>query len=522
MSQYLGLDFSTQKLKAVVLDKELKLIHESEVNYDVQLPEFRTHGGVVKGENGSVTSPVILWVKALDLILDQMQVEGVSFSNIKAVAGAAQQHGSVYWQKGSRNVLQQLTPNQFLHEQLRDCFVVKDSPVWMDSSTTKYCRMLEEAIGSAEKLAEITGSRAYERFTGPHIAKIADCRRKAYENCERISLISNFACSLFLGDYAEVDYSDASGTNLMDVKCKEWNDECLKALRAPDVKEKLGKPVPPHFQVGCISDYFVKRFGFNPSCCVSSFAGDNPASFGGMRALENDIIVSLGTSDTLFFPLKNPAIFVNGHVFCSAVNKDEYLALLCFKNGSLTRERIRDTYAGKSWAEFESLLNSTPRGNFGNMGLYFDNQEIAPFAKPGDYRWNSEGRPVNRFSTGEIEIRALIEGQLLARRAYFEDMGLACAEKRRIVATGGASANNAILQVLSDVFNLPVYKQASAHSAALGAAYLAKLSVEPDNTFENLVKGLPEPELICKPNRDAAQIYEPMLKRYRILASGLK
>lgn len=130
--------------------------------------------------------------------------------------------------------------------------------------------------------------------------------------------------------------------------------------------------------------------------------------------MESDIIVSLGTSDTLFFSLKEPAIFMNGHVFCSAVHADGFLALLCFKNGSLTRERIRDTYGGKSWTEFEGLLNSTPRGNFGNMGLYFDNQEIAPFAKPGDYRWNSEGKPVTRFSTGEIEVYALnLKGNML-------------------------------------------------------------------------------------------------------------
>lgn len=63
-----------------------------------------------------------------------------------------------------------------------------------------------------------------------------------------------------------------------------------------------------------------------------------------------------------------------------------------------------------------------------------------------------------------LQIRALIEGQFLARRAYFEDMGHTCAEKRRILATGGASTNNAILQVLSDVFNLPVYIQVYNHN----------------------------------------------------------
>lgn len=77
-------------------------------------------------------------------------------------------------------------------------------------------------------MAEITGSRAYERFTGPQIAKIVDQRPGLYDITERISLISSFACSLFLGDYADVDYADASGMNLMDIKTKDWSDSCIK------------------------------------------------------------------------------------------------------------------------------------------------------------------------------------------------------------------------------------------------------------------------------------------------------
>lgn len=61
-----------------------------------------------------------------------------------------QQHGTVYWQKGSNVGMKSLDQSCFLHTQLASCFTVPNSPIWMDSSTTQYCRKLEEAVGGAE------------------------------------------------------------------------------------------------------------------------------------------------------------------------------------------------------------------------------------------------------------------------------------------------------------------------------------------------------------------------------------
>lgn len=95
---------------------------------------------------------------------------------------------------------------------------------------------------------------------------------------------------------------------------------------------------------------------------------------------------------------------------------------LSFKNGSLTRQRIRDSAAGGSWQLFNELLDSTPRGNFGNVGLYFDAQEILP-PLSGDHRFNKANDEISRYSSKEVEVRALIEGQFVAKRAHAEDFG---------------------------------------------------------------------------------------------------
>nr|CAD7577927.1 unnamed protein product [Timema californicum] len=541
-STYLGVDFSTQQLKGVIINNDLQILHETQVQFDADLPEFRTHGGVVSTEDGhTITAPTLLWVKALDLLLDQLKLAGADYTNIAAISGTAQQHGSVYWQRGAQHTLQSLEASKFLHEQLARSFSTPNSPVWMDSSTTEQCRQLERAVGGAQKLAEITGSTAYERFTASQIAKLSQTKPSVYNNTERISLVSSFACSLFLGRYADIDYSDGSGMNLLDIHSKEWSQICLDAT-APNLVDKLGTPVASSSVQGPISQYFVERFDFNPDCKVASFTGDNPASLIGMCLTEGTIAVSLGTSDTLFLWLRSPQTLLEGHILCNPVDKEAYMALLwsvadnprlntvthegymvllCFKNGSLTRERVRDDCAEGSWELFNELLDSTPRGNFGNMGLYFDVQEIIPFVK-GDHRFNKANDRVQRFTSMEVEVRALVEGQFLAKRAHAEDLGFNIEAGSRIIATGGASNNKSILQVLSDVFNAPVYVLEAANSAMLGSAYQAKHALVAERTsFSEMTSCLSPPVLACQPYKDAAQVYNPMVGRYRRLVKSI-
>lgn len=69
-------------------------------------------------------------------------------------------------------MLGSLDPELPLDQLSSDAFSLPNAPIWQDSSTTRECRDLEAAVGGAQALADLTGSRAYERFTGNQIMRV--------------------------------------------------------------------------------------------------------------------------------------------------------------------------------------------------------------------------------------------------------------------------------------------------------------------------------------------------------------
>lgn len=88
----------------------------------------------------------------------------------------------------------------------------------------------------------------------------------------------------------------------------------------------------------------------------------------GLRLRSGWVGLSLGTSDTLLLGLQHPAAPPAGHILVGPTPDAPYMALLCFANGSLTRQNHRDRLAGPSWDSFNELLQATVRGNLGYMG----------------------------------------------------------------------------------------------------------------------------------------------------------
>lgn len=94
----------------------------------------------------------------------------------------------------------------------------------------------------------------------------------------------------------------------------------------------------------------------------------------------------------------------------------------------------------------------------------------------------------------------------------------------RILATGGGSQNKTILQVLSSVFNLPVFGLPStANATCIGCIYRCKqaaLGGSKDDFFE-AVKNVPPLKLLCQPNKDDVLVYNHLLSRYKVFEQSI-
>ncbi|EFC47042.1 predicted protein, partial [Naegleria gruberi] len=389
---FLGIDVGTQSMKASVisvvssLDSPFQILHSDHVHYDSECPHYHTKGGVLihegeKQDLGEVSSPILMFVEALERLLEKIPVE--IRRRIRCIGGSAQQHGSVYVAANylnSENGVEELWKRRKeggvgVWNLKESDFAMKNCPIWMDSSTTEICQQLENGVGGAEELMKISGSTAHERFTASQIVKFAQkVGKKLEDNCERICLISSFFASYFVGEYQSIDFSDGSGMNLLDIHSLEWSKDILRTMskltnQSVEGFEKVldKKLTPSNAIVGKVHQKLCEKFQFSKDCQVCSFSGDNQNSSSFLLRSNHDICISLGTSHTIFGLVNENSLHVSnnleGHIFINpsyhlSSNEEKYLYLLCFKNGGMVRDLFCSMYCNGDWKEFENIIGS--------------------------------------------------------------------------------------------------------------------------------------------------------------------
>ncbi|RCH97416.1 hypothetical protein CU098_000458, partial [Rhizopus stolonifer] len=337
--------------------------------------------------------------------------------------------------------------------------------------------------------------------------------KTAYDQTVRINLVSSMLATLLLGQFSPVDAAEGSGTNMMNIHTHKWDKNLLHECGGDTLNEKLAEePVEGGTVLGNIHPYYVERYGFDSECKIMPFTGDNSATLVSMNLIEGDCVVSLGTSDTVLVYLKKgAAATTESHLMAHPTDPEGFMGMLCYKNGSLTREHIRNTYADSNWDTFNELLTKEQAILNNRIGYYYWMQEIVPFAK-GIYRFE-HGNCVEEFTEKQANVKAIVESQFMSMKIRMRRMG--GDHIKRILASGGAASNRAILQLLSDIFGLPVYRQKGMNGASLGGALLAKFALQ-SKSFEDMMAEFPSVglDLICEPNLSQTKKYTDYVNQF--------
>ncbi|KAI3336464.1 xylulose kinase-like protein [Xylariaceae sp. AK1471] len=502
----------------IVISSDLTVVTEAKVDFDADFgAKYAIKKGVrINEDEGEVYQPVAMWVEAVDLVLARLREKGCPMARIKGVSGSGQQHSSVYWNRDAEATLKNLDPKCSLLEQLGHVFAYEFAPNWQDHSTQKECDDFDAHLGGNQNLADATGSSAHHRFTGTQILRMRRRRPQVYNATARISLCSSFLASVFLGTIAPFDISDVTGMNLWDISAETWNQKLLELTAGgqdsvPALHKKLGDvPTDGGVILGTVSPYFVERFGFSKDCRITAFTGDNPATILSLPLRPLDAIVSLGTSSTFLMNTPNYKPDPSYHFMNHPTTKGHYMFMLCYKNGGLAREKVRDALPKPGanekdpWATFNKSVLETPPldvrkdGDPAKLGLYFPLPEIVPNVQAGTWRYTcnaQDGSSLTEYSsssntnwTSEADARLIVESQALSMRLRSQNLVSEIpgrpelpAQPRRIYLVGGGSLNPAIARAFGDVLGGAdgVYRlDVGGNACALGGAYKALWACE--------------------------------------------
>jgi xylulokinase len=478
----LGIEFSTQSIKLVLLDIRTKqVVYKSKIDYDTTFPKYKTIGGVIPSSVPEIrhTSPYML-IETMDAAFTNLVNNKINLSQIGAIKIDAMQHCTVYTNASFRTKISSLDPDKSLIDQLESAISRPTSPIWEDRSTAAETKILTDLLISHDGISNITGNKAELRFPAVQIMRWAKESPAEYNNTSNIFLLSAFMTSLLSGTVAPVDTGDGWGTNLnsLNIKKPGWNKTVLKQINlyfnkigiTSSIEDKIGDIDHYDAKIGIINPYFVKKYGTDPDTIILTGTGDNPATLLGCGG---NIVISLGSSYTVNGIMKKIIPSLTGEYNVFGYTKGTAMALSCITNGGKVHDQFIKKYIVKSqnkeitgadWDWYLKIAGTTTLSTQENLMLPYLMDESVPLAKAGIIR---DG--FNETST-EINIRALQVSQALALKIHSSHLS----KVNKICIVAGGSKNPFLRQLITDVFNAETYTiMNSDYAAPLGCAISA-------------------------------------------------
>lgn len=349
--------------------------------------------------------------------------------------------------------------------------------VWQCRRTAAFCEDLRRR-GLERSIRERSGLPVDPLFSGSKAAwlleSIPDGTPRASAGDLRIGTVDSWLLwKLTAGAVHATDASNASRTQLLNLRQCRWDDELLKAFAVP-------KACLP--EVRASSGLFGCTAGCGklpPGIPVASLIGDSHAALFGHAAFAPGAVkATYGTGSSLMTPVDSPVH--SGHGLSTTIAWAESGSVRYALEGNITNtggavQWLADflKLPGGAVAAAELAESVSDAG-----GVYL----VPAFAGLGAPHWDAGARGaicgLTRGATAAHVARATLDAIAYQIHDVFEAIRQdAAITTPALFADGGASGNNRLMQFQADILGCPVIRSSSADLSAIGAAWLAGLAI---------------------------------------------
>lgn len=490
MNTVMGIDLGTQSIKVLIYDPTSK----------ATLAKASHPFELITRDDGSAEQEAQWWIDGFKYCLSSMDKD--LLASVVAIGVSGQQHGFVPVSDSGK--------------------VLAPVKLWCDTSTVAECEEIMDAVGGESACRELAGNAVAAGFTASKILWLKKNKPEAYAEMATVMLPHDYL-NFYLTGERVMEYGDASGTALLDVRKRAWCPELLNAID-PDLAERLPTLVEADAMVGKILPSLATEFGLNENAIISSGGGDNMmAAIGTGNVSEGKLTASMGTSGTLFGYADSSIVDNGGDLaaFCSSTGG--WMPLLCTMNCTVATEQIRRLFEF-DLSEVDGLADAVSPGADGVLTLPFYNGERTPDLPHG--KAVIFGLDLANSTKAHL-LRSAMEAAVFGLKTgllAFQRNGMQFTE---VTLTGGGSSSRIWCQIAANILNLPVKVLKEKENAAFGAMLQAlwcyqKSLGEPADLQALVDEHLSvEDDLTCEPQAAVVAQYEEIYENYQALLNAV-
>lgn len=437
---FIGIDSGTQSTKVLLVDGDGGRILASHA-----MP----YGILPSDVPGTKEQDPSTWVEAAaEGIAAVLARDDVRPANVAAIGISGQQHG-------------------FVPLDARDA-VIRPAKLWCDTSTAAEADAIVERLGGLVGAIAALGTGVPAGFTASKILWMKTHEPHHFARLASVLLPHDYLAFWLTGTKA-MEWGDASGTALMDVRTRTWADPVLNAID-PGLAAMLPPLRHPRTPVGVVRPVLARRWGLRADVLVTGSGDNMMGAIGTGNVREGIVTASLGTSGTIYACAERPLIDPRGEIaaFCDATG--HWLPLACTMNVTVATGLVSRLF-GFDHDALTGTASAAPPGSDGLLLIPFFEGERTPNAPEATGVWIGIR---DRTMTPAHFARSAIEGVTLGLNYglnRMRELGLPVLEMR---LTGGGARNPLWRQIAADVFACPVACPSVSEGAAFGAALHAQ------------------------------------------------